>query len=229
MLIKHNNKRCVVPPGELTVSEGQPIIVASLMRSGTHILIDAILNNLESYRNNPLYIDLHKFFKSDLSEDLLLQCGSYVCKTHYPQNDYSKKDVEVIRTLAEKSIIVVPERDIESIYRSVIDYGYDGDLLDLTREIEGFEAFWSQFNPIRIRFESMFDSEEVKCLLQKISERSGSSLQADNVIMPRPKDKIYLAKYDKLLTRLLGFRAPVINTTVRLAKTKHSCVIYDGQ
>jgi hypothetical protein len=50
-LLPFTNPRVVCPPGTVT-AQGRPnIIVATPMRSGTHILSDMILNNIPAYQN----------------------------------------------------------------------------------------------------------------------------------------------------------------------------------
>ena len=43
--LPHNNKLTVCPPGNLPRGEGKSILVPSIPRSGTHLLIDSIINN----------------------------------------------------------------------------------------------------------------------------------------------------------------------------------------
>lgn len=221
MWLKHNNSKCVVPPGELTSNNGTPIIVASLMRSGTHLSIDLLLNNLKQYKRDPLYLNLHPYLCQQMPLDKLLECGSYVCKTHYPQMEYPEWSAEYLEQLAAKAIVLIPERDINYVYRSVVDYDYDGSFDDLLEEKAQFEKFWSRFNPIRINFDQLFDQASVDDLFRQIIDRDPNITKRRKRIMPRSKDMLLLAKWDKLLTRLLGNKAPVANTTIRLGKTKH--------
>ena len=47
-----------------------------MMRSGTHLLIDLILNNFAALRTSPLYIDADRFLReSGSSKELLFQIG----------------------------------------------------------------------------------------------------------------------------------------------------------
>ena len=88
-LLPHNNHRCIAPPGIIGPAGGKSIIVPSLMRSGTHVLIDLLLNNVPGYRRAPLNVDLDHYLAGKNSLDALNRCGSYVMKSHYPNFAYT--------------------------------------------------------------------------------------------------------------------------------------------
>ncbi len=64
-------------------ANGTPhVVVAAQMRSGTHLLIDLILNNFPVYRESPLYLDLERYRLSDLETSRIPDLRGLVIKTH---------------------------------------------------------------------------------------------------------------------------------------------------
>lgn len=110
-VLPHNNRRCVAPPGELRPGSGKPVIVSSIMRSGTHLLIDLLLNNFPAYRRMPLYVDLDHALASGLTAADLLHGGCYVMKSHHPNVRYAAAAQAELEELAAAAFI--PETEVK--------------------------------------------------------------------------------------------------------------------
>lgn len=217
-LFPHNNKRCVAPPGMIRRSEGSPIIVSSLMRSGTHLLIDLLLNNFPEYRRSPLYIDIDRYLTSELPVDDVFACGRYVIKSHFPQFSTSPKSGEILSRIAKTGCVLRPERDLKDVYRSLKDFSYAGSYDDLLREKEESEAFWGRFNVLRVSFQDLSDPGKTPELVSRISAFSGIR-HPDRVVCNFMRHETGKVMVSKLATRILGKRSPYINTTIRFAST----------
>lgn len=226
-IIPHNNKRCTVPPGRISQVEGKPIIVSSMMRSGTHVLIDLILNNFPNYRHNPLYIDLDHYLGKRLSEVELLSCGAYVIKTHYPQARHDKDSIRSINQLANNAYIIQPIRDIESVFQSLQNFSYQGGIARLKEENERFNRFWGKHNILQLNFKDLIDISKTTSCIQKIGDFINQESQR-KAVLPPAKNATKKVLLLKIVTRLLGCRAPVINTTIRFARTVEPIVEQGG-
>ncbi|WP_146176307.1 hypothetical protein [Rhodovulum kholense] len=178
-------------------------------------MIDLLLNNLPAYRNRPLYIDLDQHLRrGQMPVDP--QAG-YVVKTHYPFTMPGGPFAEDrLRTLFEGALVITIERDQTEIVRSLARWhGATPDQI-LSRFGDGldrFRAFWPGRDRVAIDHRTLFDREAMQALLRQIAERTGTD-PAPRFVPPPPRDatqRIYLMK---ATTRLLGARAPRINTTI---------------
>jgi hypothetical protein len=215
--IPPENAHTCCPPGELEPVDGVAhVVVATLMRSGTHLLIDLLLNNFPKYRKRSLYVNMDRFIRDDHLIDQLLAAGGQVLKTHYPQiGDSDSNRVRVLPILARSRVILV-ERDREDIRRSMARFGDWGtqQLHDLDAQFDRFDAFWDQRDDgLRVHFDDLIDPVLCARVLDRLS--SFLDLRCSTVpVFPRPKaarNRVYL---DKLMTRLVGRSAPRVNTTI---------------
>ena len=216
-LFPHNNKRTVAPPGILSKRVGKPILVSSLMRSGTHLLIDLLLNNFAEYRNTPLYIDLDQYLTKRLPTDQLLSCGSYVIKTHFPQTTHAIENISIIKKIASQSYILQPQREIESIANSLQKFSYSGTFEDLLLEKHTFEDFWKGYPVHHIFFHDLLDKDKGKTILEGIESFISQPFR-NPPILPPLNTSISHIYVIKLLTRLFGKKSPIINTTIQFSK-----------
>lgn len=210
------NTRCISPPGRITEGKGKPIIVSSLMRTGTHLLIDLILNNFSSYRRAPLYIDLDQYVNSKLPADSLFSCGSYVIKSHYPQ---SKAAETIIDRLAADSFVIQPERELKDVYRSSLNFGYQRTYEELQEEKAEFNKFWGRFNVLSIGFDEITNTEKVPSIINRIADFSGAK-PSGKTVFPLGRNEVNKVLLLKLATRILGRHSPYINTTIQFATTQ---------
>jgi hypothetical protein len=213
-LVPYNNKRTTSPPGMIGPGPGTPIIIASLMRSGTHLLIDLILNNFRSYKKSPLYIELDNYFYQGFPGRVLLSCGSRVMKTHFPQLKHSPEDQEQIPLLARRAFVISPERDLEDAYRSTAAFGYRIDRRSFMSRCQEFDSFWNSFPRLVIPFDDLTRAAAVRDTLEEIEEFIKVK-RNDRTIMPPARSSTAYVRWLKLLTRALGRKASVINTTIQ--------------
>ena len=211
-----NNARCIAPPGQIIAASGRPILVPSLMRSGTHILIDLILNNFPAYRRQPLYVDLDHYLLADPAADAVLRGGCYVLKTHAPNFPLSERGQEALRQIAEKSYIISPVRLTADVQRSQAAFGLT-DAGDFRLSRQKFDAFWQPYSRLQVPFDELVDPSRCPGLLRRISQYVDQPMPA-SPRLPPGKDRVFQVLVAKTLTRLLGHRAPVINTTIGFAQ-----------
>jgi hypothetical protein len=214
-LIPHNTRCVVAPPGRLRdAGPGEIVLVASLMRSGTHVLIDCILNNFARYRRRPLYIDLDQFVGQGFAwRQLAERAGPYLVKTHFPQVESPGLEEAVTRLLGAAKV-VIPRRSAADVLRSseTFDTGLTRDALK--RSLERFDHFWSRVPHLSIEFAQLIDRTHAPAQIERLAEFLQASPQVPPLLPPDAAQRlgIYAAK---LATRLLGDRAPIINTTIR--------------
>lgn len=217
-ILKYNNARCVAPPGTVFPAPGRPIIIATLMRSGTHLLIDSLLNNSRVLRKSPLYIDFDEYISqnSDKSEENLLQDfvngGSRIIKTHYPQlGGGSTGANKIVSALSKSSFIITVSRDLDDISSSMQRFTKSKDIENFAEIHSDFEKFWASRRSLNLDFNDLVGQWEAS--IRRIFECI--DIPPDGRLKPPPgKDQRYSAYTSKFLTRLLGRRAPTINTTI---------------
>lgn len=218
-LLPHNTRSVVIPPGEVQgMGEGKVLLVPSLMRSGTHLLIDAILNNFPAYRRCPLYIDLDQFVASGREPQQLLSMGNYVVKTHFPQV-MTPGLSEAVTLLVTRAAIVSPVRDLESILRSMAAFDPDVSEATLLDSVHRFDLYWQGHSRLEIPFKKMVSPSDFDPVIESISQISGAVPQMRRVRPPTP-DQRRRVIFHKAMTRIFGCRAPVINTTISFAQKK---------
>ena len=225
-VLPFTNPRVVCPPGRVVPQGQQNLIVATPMRSGTHILIDLILNNVPAYRNRPLYIDLDQCAKqSTLEHDILQQVtpgAGYIIKTHMPLGTpQDMPQMARISELIETSQIVTIRRDRDDVCKSL--GRWHG--LDIAQaearygpDYDRFWAFWSDKAQVSIDFKDLFDPQKMAGVLAALTD-AGSAAPAARYMPPpsgKSKKQIY---FNKMLTRLLGHRAPRVDTTIHTLKS----------
>lgn len=223
-VLPFTNPRVVCPPGQV-VARGKPnLIVATPMRSGTHILIDLILNNLPDYRNRPLYIDLDQCAKqSKPSHDLLaaipLDAG-YVIKTHMPLGTPAETPSDPrIQALIEHAQVVTIRRDRADVCRSLGRWHKIDEAAAEARygpDYDQFWSFWEAREQISVEFKDLFKPDQMRPVLDKLAQ--SGRVRASYMAPPSSarKSAIYT---NKILTRLVGRHAPRIDTTIHTLKS----------
>jgi len=218
------NPRTVCPPGRLRPGGGArpSVIVASMARSGTHLLMDAVFNHFPAYRRRPLYLDLLLCEWQDRmpGRALLEQCPGYVVKTHYDGVVYGNEAHRrrILDLVELGAVVLVLERGHEALRRSQKAFmgdGFDAPLFE--RQSAAFFRFWAPLETLRVRFEDLVDGQGFVKVVGDLSQALG--LEAGPLRRPVRQA---LANYrNKLLTRLLGGRAPVISTGIGFRQTEH--------
>lgn len=225
-ILPFTNPRVVCPPGKV-VAQGRPnLVIATPKRSGTHIMIDLLLNNLPDYRNKPLYVDLDQFVKHNRNSrenlaDLTPDAG-YILKTHMPLNtpDYMPENPH-IQALIRQGVVVTINRPRAEVCRSIARWRKLSEQVSEERygpEYDQFWAHWADMDQNRVDFSDLFDPALMQPFLQTLAERTGTRLAASYVGPPTSdrKQRIYL---NKTLTRMLGRHAPRVDTTIHTLKS----------
>lgn len=220
-VLRQNNRRTCVPPGVPIKNGRKNILVATGTRSGTHLLIDLLLNNLPEYRRSPLYVDLDSWGLYGRGQPLDLAGAGYIIKTHYPSSRSYVRE-HWIRNLAEESVLVTVHRPIEQIRKSLERWiAAEPNLGEIKRHLDGLEqeiheftAFWSEFTPYRIEFKQLFDEIAAAKIVSDLARLTDCEIRplAGAAVPLRDKRSVYV---NKALTRLLGRYAPRIDTTIR--------------
>ena len=86
----------------------------------------------------------------------------------------------------------------------------------LARSLPAFDQFWSRVPHLSVEFAQLVDRNAAPRQIERLADYLRASPRVPPVLPPDAAQRlgIYAAK---LATRLLGDRAPVINTTIRFA------------
>ncbi len=219
--IPPNTPKTVCPPGKLqpSVIKRPLVVVASYPRSGTHLLIDLILNNFPAYRREPLYVNLDEYIRQGLDVEELIQIGGYVVKTHYPESTFSADNHAAYQRVFTNAIVIGPHRANEQIVRS---YQRMTDLkrkAEVISTLQDYLDFWQEHPKQRFEFSDLINPAETHALLGRLGELLGVEHAATEV-GPPDRNRYLRVCIRKLGTRLFGNRLSKVNTTVGFAKTK---------
>lgn len=227
-VLPYANERVIAPPARIQATGQRNVIVCTPRRSGTHLAIDVILNNLPEFRKRPLYANLDPMLRNPAAHrDRLpaLKAGAgIVIKTHFPLfQNLREETLRELDAVIEASVVVAVERNATDVARSLANWGaYEtarnfkvGDGGEIEREFTDFWAFWRDRVDLVIQFTDLFKPEPVAQFL----EVCRGDTVTDTIRTPRrdaPRSEIYV---NKALTRLLGRRAPRIDTTIFTLRT----------
>ncbi len=216
-----NTTKTVCPPGPLSASASPLplVVVASFPRTGTHVLIDLILNNFPAYRRDPLYVNLDEYLRAGLPMDDLLRVGGYVLKTHHPEATFSAEEQAAYERVFQAAILLMPARpavDVARSYRRML--GGDRER-DLPSALRAYETFWSPLQPEMFAFAELIDPSFTPAIIARLATILGKPPSA-RTIGPPSRSSYLRVCLRKLATRLLGNKLSVVNTTVGFAKTK---------
>ncbi len=225
-LLPFTNPRVVCPPGRVQVRGRPNIMVATPMRSGTHILIDLILNNLPAYRARPLYVDLDQCAKQGRPDNDLLGAltprSGYLLKTHMPLNVPETMVADPrVETLVAEACVITLRRDRADVCRSLGRWHRIDMAAAEARfgpEYDRFWDLWEGRDRIAVEFTDLFDPKTMRRLLADLADRTGC--QVAPRYLPPPsgasKGRIYAGK---MMTRLAGRHAPRVDTTIHTLKS----------
>ena len=206
------------PPGELPSPKENPtIVVASIMRSGTHLLIDTLFNNFTEYRNAPLYIDLDEWIRTGGTLAELKGLTGVIIKTHYPQVSLPIEPLEM-KSFFQDCQIFTPVREHDKIWRSSTSTAFDAYSSEdeFKRDLSAFSTFWEPFEALQVPFSSLV-ADDFTPVVTALSEYLDLA-PAKRFVAPFKKGEKFKVYFYKLLTRLLGKQSPIINTTIGFAK-----------
>jgi hypothetical protein len=211
--LPHNTRKTTCPPAPLVAGGGPVIIVPSLMRSGTHLLLDTLFNNFPALRRRPLFVDFDAYERAGLPPEPLASISGVTIKTHHPRVELSEPCLSALESLAGRALILTPRRPAEEVCASLAKWGHSL-TVDEFGEIERrFDAFWGPYSPVAVSFPTLLDAGGAESLIKLVAERTGlAPVRRPRPVMPAGhRLGVY---FDKVLTRLLGRGAPRINTTI---------------
>lgn len=216
------NPRVVCPPGVPASNGRQNILIATPMRSGTHLMMDLVLNNIHAYRTRPLYIDLdqcHRLTRrgtADLLSAITPDAGQII-KTHHPVESSGRTDPALLRII-EAALVVTVHRDRDAVLRSLARWDREPEELDRhRRDYDVFWEFWTDRPRIALEFDMLTDPDLMSPVLQQIAALTSTHLRSHLVLPPPPHRKVQIYG-NKALTRILGRHAPRIDTTIHTLK-----------
>ena len=206
-LLPHDTRHTTCPPAPLVSREGPVIIVASIMRSGTHLLLDSIINNIPALRRTPLFIDFDAYARRALPPGPLGDVHGTIIKTHYPHTALADPYAATLARLASRAIILAPCREPEAVRRSLAKWGQIHSAAEFAEIKNRFDAFWRPFDPVKVDFQTLLEARGIESLMREVAKRGGFQLSGrKQPVMPATSRlKVYC---DKILTRILGQRAP---------------------
>jgi hypothetical protein len=221
-LLKYSNPRVVCPPGKLSIGQGELVLVPTLIRSGTHLLIDAIINNFPQYKRTPLYVDLDALLNDSSTRDnqveKLIKCGGYALKTHFPQVNFHPDREVFIRKIAASSKIITIERNLDDSFYSCKAWSKTYPIAQsqetYLQSVDMFRNFWGQYDCMKVSFSEIIDRDRFADLVHRIGNYIGVSPRIRTIYSPRP-DEILNVYMIKTITRILGQYSPVVNTTIK--------------
>ena len=226
--LTQDNPRVCCPPGPILPGEGPFVMVATVMRAGTHLLIDSILNNFPRTRRSPLYVDLDSIPNDRIPGTAVV--GRIRCEDSLPPGGgWRDERSPLVEAVARQSRILTINRDPKASYRStrawleaesnvsrMMSVAESEDIY--YESLRRFNEFWARFEHLPIDFHDLTNPQSQPETIRKIGEWIGQEPRSP-MIYPYPKTaklKVYSAK---ALTRLFGRHAPVVNTTIRFGKT----------
>ena len=212
-ILPHDTQRTTAPPSPLVSGEGPTIIVASLMRSGTHLLLDSLFNNVPMLRRSPLFVDFDAYERLRLPVEPLKTLRGAIIKTHFPETPLAAEYESALCNLGSRAVVFTPHRSPEEVRRSLTKWGMTFSPAEFAEMELRFKKFWARFSPTIVEFPSLLDPVGLQSVLRRIIERTGLvSKRGVRPVMPAgSRLGVYL---DKTATRIAGARAPRINTTI---------------
>src|SRR5262249_219891 len=163
----HDTKSTTCPPAPLRSGEGPLIIVASLMRSGTHLLLDSLFNNFPGLRRIPLFLDFDAYERASLPVEPLQTLHGILVKTHYPETPLAGPYGPALETLASRAIVYTPRRASNEVRNSLAKWGFQFSPDEFAELENNFHQFWSRFTPTPVEFRSLLERSGVQGLLSQ--------------------------------------------------------------
>lgn len=211
-LFPHDTPKTTCPPAPLVNGEGPLIIVASIMRSGTHLLLDSLFNNFPTLRRSPLFVDFDACERVAFPAKRLAAAQGVVIKTHYPMAPLPEAYASALTSLAARAVVIKPTRPAPQVRKSLAKWGISVSEEEFLELEWRFEQFWAPYSPQVVTFSSLLNSEGLANVIRLVQENTGLQPRAQQPMLPaQSRLGVYI---DKALTRAFGSRVPRINTTI---------------
>lgn len=211
-VLPHDTVKTTCPPAALVSGTGPTILVPSLMRSGTHLLLDALFNNFPALRRRPLFVDFDAYERAKLPVAPLRTLSGVIIKTHFPETCLAETYIPALKELAGSTLVLTPRRPVTEVRKSLAKWGQHFSVEEFAEIETRFIAFWKPYAPVFVDFSALLDPVKIESVIGLISQRTGLEPARKTPVMPRRhRVGVY---FDKMLTRAFGARAPRINTTI---------------
>lgn len=211
-MLPHDTQHTTCPPAPVVSGIGPLIIVCSIMRSGTHLLLDSLFNNFPRLRRTPLFIDFDAYERGSHPLAPALGVTGAIVKTHYPQTPLKPAYAAALSAIATRAVVFKPTRPAMQVRHSLAKWEIcmtNDEFAEMERR---FDHFWAPFAPNIVEFSNLLDPNRIAELIQLVQERTGLEPRAGRPMMPaHTRLGVYL---DKALTRFFGCRVPRLNTTI---------------
>jgi len=228
MFLSHNNKLTTCPPGALPTCDVDlpTLVIPTFRRTGTHLLIDIILNNFPQYKQKPLFIDLDQWVKSGKKISEIPTDIGCLIKTHIPNslsNEYmTDEDQEDLINFcrAPEVKIISTHREKQQVLNSLLkSFSFKISSQELDQQLITFNEFWGGFLSLAVPFNRLSDPNKTPDIVKKISEyiQISSTKKTRPIFNKSAKFKVY---FWKIMTRLLGRKSLIVNTTIGFSKSK---------
>jgi hypothetical protein len=217
--LPHDTRRTTCPPAAVVSGEGPVIIVPSLMRSGTHLLLDGLFNNFPALRRTPLFIDFDAYERGSLPIPPLAAVNGVVIKTHYPQTPLQPAYAATLEQLAGRAVILHPSRPAAQVRNSLAKWNMIMSEEEFAELENRYNDFWGRYSPTVVEFAMLLKPEGMAGFIRQVQQRTGLEPRSTSrpIIAAKTRKGAYI---DKILTRMFGCHVPRINTTIgyRLGK-----------
>lgn len=217
------NRRTCCPPGSLKSPNGQPhLVVASMMRSGTHLMINLLLNNFPAFKSSPLYLNLDMFVHQGGQLKDLDQSGGFVVKTHFPQSIECRGHEDGLKEFLGRNKILLVSRDAHEVKHSLGKFGEWGaaEVAHFAQIRQDFSHYWDHEHHgevMRVKYADLIDDTKLPALLEALEEFTGLPRSSKMMGVVAKKKRLTILFW-KAATRLLGHLSPRINTGIKLGK-----------
>ncbi len=191
-----------------------------MMRSGTHLVINVILNNFQRYKKSPLYVNLDMFLHLGGNIDKLSSSGGSVVKTHFPQAiECRGHETEIMQFLKKQKVILV-RRDPQEVKRSLKNFGEWGakEVSKFDQLQKEFDDYWqTQEGVLILNYADLIQLDRLAEIIKQIEQFTGI-VSNQKIKLPLAKNKRFGILFSKAMTRLLGRYAPYVNTGIKLGR-----------
>jgi hypothetical protein len=219
LMVPHANRRTVCPPGDVGASTNKSsdlpnVLIITEMRSGTHLLIDLVLNNFPVFKTAPLYLDLDQWLDDERPPSSLKSIRGKVIKTHLLHRDVARycdalghlKGVIILSTLRNRHDMVASQHKfLEEAELARGDEDFERKLIDL--DVTVVEYFY---------FDSLTNKQEYEQNVDRLSKLLPSTVtpRINRLARATLASGRVSVLVSKLLTRWFGDLSPVVNTSI---------------
>jgi hypothetical protein len=193
-----------------------------MMRSGTHLLINLLLNNFPAFKSSPLYLNLDMFVHQGGHLKELDHSGGFVVKTHFPQSVECRGHEDGLKEFLGRNKVLLVYRNPHEIKRSLGKFGEWGaaEVSKFAQIQADFSNYWDhehQGEVMRVKYADLIDETKLPSLIEALQTFTGLPRNSKIVGVVAKKKRLTILFW-KAATRLFGHLSPRINTGIKLGK-----------